>query len=143
MENLTDGLTKSSHPEEYIDLGQDLSERVGLDLTGLHEAEIVSVHTRKSKDGNFVQNVGARILEGTGKDEVVFGPVFKNQILERFVRALSLDPAKVGSKLLKDQVIGKKILIDVATEEREGVAGVPETSWTIRGFAPSPDDGQR
>ena len=80
--------------------------------------------------------MGARILDGTGKDEVLFGPVFKNQTLERFVRALSLDPAEVGSRLLKDQVIGKKILIDVATEEREGVGGVPETSWVIRGFAP-------
>ncbi|MCA9442779.1 MAG: hypothetical protein KC964_18390 [Candidatus Omnitrophica bacterium] len=136
MKNFTDKLTASSHEDDWIDLGQDLTERADMDLLGQHPAEIVSIHPRKTKSGDPIQSVGARILEGAGKDEMVYGPVYKGQGLERFVRALGLDPKQVGSKLAKNQAIGKTVLIEVAPEEREGAGGAIEKSWVIRGFAP-------
>lgn len=143
MEKKTDHLSQASVDEAYVDLGQDLSERANMDLSGEHEAEIISFQSRTSAKGDTYHNVGALLLSDEGQGEKVYGAVFLNQSLERFVRALGLDPAKVGSKLSKDQVIGKPVLVEVVGEEQKRDGKAPEKVWTIKRFAPPPDDGQR
>ena len=136
MEHATDKLTKSSHEDEYIDLGQDLTERAKLDLTGQHKAEIFFVQSMVAKNDDPYLKVGARILEGKARDKVVYGTVFKDGPLMQFVQVLGLDPDTVGSTLTKGQVIEKKVVIEVAPAKGGGRENSRGGGWVIRDFAP-------
>lgn len=132
-----DKLTRSSGPDDYVELHEDVSKRATLNLAGEHAAEIVSLSDETSKDGKPYRQVGAEIISNaeTG-GETLYGPVFRGRSLVRFTAALGLDPSQVGSRFHKDDVIGKRVRIRVEAEEREGVGGRTEQRFVIREFAP-------
>ncbi len=133
MSNPTGKLTPSSGPGDYIDLGQDLSNRTHIDLTGEHTAKVIYFSAEDVRDGRPYR-VGTSITEGDGSGEVVFGPVWPGRGLERFIQVLGLTPDEVGSRLTREQVLGKRVRIRVEAEEREGVGGITEKRWVVREF---------
>src|SRR3972149_3310157 len=74
------------------------------DLSGVHEARVFFVESKTSAKGNSYLSVGTEIQVGPCQGQTVFGPVFKGRDMDRFLRALGLDPQAVTGQLAGEQV---------------------------------------